>query len=262
MNNIPTSVIYLVGFFSTACAAIAGLYFSSNKILGIWSLFGFLAFGLLAGFLYWHNEIWQEQQTAAIAEKHILPSIEVKRQDGITISATSPSKITSQTIGGRVEHIIDVQNSTDYKFERIGFTIQYPEFIEHPPVVTGPPGFNYKLSAENMDWNVAVSGGGSVSMPKVTKYGSFTLEGTSLLRGQKISLILRSTPDPHHNLRETGKIYFYITGEVFIANGTLEKTQAFTMPFFYDSPNRKISAGKVHLTDHDSDNYVELIRSY
>lgn len=46
---------------STICLLFCGIYFSSNKSLGIWSLFGFLVFGLLTGFLYWQNDIWQTQ---------------------------------------------------------------------------------------------------------------------------------------------------------------------------------------------------------
>ncbi|MGO8753677.1 MAG: hypothetical protein ACLQHK_00400 [Gallionellaceae bacterium] len=61
MSNIPSFVIYLAGVISTAFAIFCGIYFSSNKTLGIWCFFGFLVFGLLAVFLIWQNEIWQAQ---------------------------------------------------------------------------------------------------------------------------------------------------------------------------------------------------------
>ena len=61
MRHIPDAVIYLTGLTSTVFFVFCGIYFSSNKTIGIWSLYGGLIFGLLTGFLYWQNDLWKTQ---------------------------------------------------------------------------------------------------------------------------------------------------------------------------------------------------------
>jgi hypothetical protein len=83
LRYIPASIIYLTGFVSTICILFCGIYFSSNKTIGIWTLFGSIVFGLLTGFLYWQNDIWKTQ--ASIAEnikKQASPTKETNRQNG------------------------------------------------------------------------------------------------------------------------------------------------------------------------------------
>jgi hypothetical protein len=62
VRHIPDVIIYLTGFISTIFFVLGGIYFSSNKTLGIWSLFGGIVCGLLTGFLIWQNDIWKIQE--------------------------------------------------------------------------------------------------------------------------------------------------------------------------------------------------------
>lgn len=65
MRHIPEVITWGTGFVA---AFWVSLYFSSNKTLGIWSLFGAVIFGALTCFLLWQNEIWKTQQTAKTPE--------------------------------------------------------------------------------------------------------------------------------------------------------------------------------------------------
>lgn len=161
-----------------------------------------------------------------------------------------------------MEHTITVKNSSDYEVRRIGFTVQYPEFIEHPPRVSGPPGFDYQLHCENMEWEASVTGGGRVETPKVTHYGSFTLEGTSLLQGQSVSILIRSVPDPISHPNTTDTCLYWVCGELGINLGSILEKQTFTTPLIYDEESRGIQCGFVHTSDPESDKYTTLYRGY
>ena len=65
MRHIPEVITWGTGFVA---AFWVSLYFSSNKTLGIWSLFGAVVFGALTCFLLWQNEIWKTQQETKIQE--------------------------------------------------------------------------------------------------------------------------------------------------------------------------------------------------
>ncbi len=69
MKPISDFVIYLSGFVSTVFLVICGIYFSSNRTLGIWTLFGGIVFGLLTGFLYWQNDISKTQASKALTKE-------------------------------------------------------------------------------------------------------------------------------------------------------------------------------------------------
>lgn len=58
MRHIPEAIIWISGFVA---AFWVSLYFSPNKTIGIWSLFGAIVFAVLTGFLYWQNDIWKSQ---------------------------------------------------------------------------------------------------------------------------------------------------------------------------------------------------------
>lgn len=209
---------------------------------------------------------WKQKHEAQIIGqadgKWLLPEISIKKGIGVTISATERSVVTEKTIGNVVEHTITIRNSSDYEVRRIGFTIQYPEFIEHPPKIAGPPGFDFQLHCENMEWEASVTGSGKVETPKVTHYGSFTLEGTSLIQGQSISILIRSIPDPIPQQQKTDKSIFWVCGELGVNTGSMLEKQTFVTPLIYDSDNRDISCGFVHTSDPNSDEYVNLYRAY
>src|SRR5208283_398193 len=61
MRHLPDFIIYLSGLVSTIFFVFCGIFFTSNKTVGIWTLYGGLIFGLLTGFLYWQNDIWKAQ---------------------------------------------------------------------------------------------------------------------------------------------------------------------------------------------------------
>lgn len=61
MKPIPDFIIYLTGFVSGVFFLFCSLYFTNNKTVFIWTLFFGLVFGLLTGFLYWQNDIANEQ---------------------------------------------------------------------------------------------------------------------------------------------------------------------------------------------------------
>lgn len=65
MKPVPDFAIYLSGLVSTVFFVICGIYFASNRTLGIWTLFGGIVFGLLTGFLYWQNDISKTQASKA-----------------------------------------------------------------------------------------------------------------------------------------------------------------------------------------------------
>ena len=209
---------------------------------------------------------WKERHESQVRGqadgKWLLPKIELKKGIGITLSGEEKSVITEETINNRIEHTVTVTNTSDFEIRRIGFSIQYPEFIEHPPHISGPPGFSHHLKCENMEWEASVKGGGKVETPKVTHYGSFTLEGSSLLQGQAISIRIRSIPDPHPRLLENDKSLFWICGELGVSIGTMLEKQSFVAPFVYDTETRTITSGYVHTVNMESDKYVTLRRGY
>ncbi len=209
---------------------------------------------------------WKQRHESQIRgqadDKWLLPEISIKKGIGVTFSATERFTVTEKTIGDVVEHTITVKNSSDYEMRRIGFTIQYPEFIEHPPQVSGPPGFSYQLYCENMEWEASVTGGGKVETPKITHYGSFTLEGTSLLQDQSISILIRSIPDPIPQKHKTNQSIFWVCGELGVTMGSILEKQKFVTPLIHDDENRHTSCGFVHAFDPDSDEYLNLYRTY
>lgn len=211
---------------------------------------------------------WKKKHEAQIKDTAsgvlLLPKVEVRRSIGITVSGLSPTLVTEERIGNRVEHTIFVINNSDFEYRSIGFTIQYPEYIEHPPFIKSPPGCDIQLECENMEWEVFTSGGGSVQTPKITHYGSMTIKTGSLAQGENIEVRLRSVPDPHGKFRDglhEGMIYYYICGEVRVKRKTMLEKQGFTAPLLYDFENRSISAGDCHDSALHQEKYVQLIRA-
>ena len=193
----------------------------------------------------------------------VFPSISISRRMGITVSGTNPSTISEKIIANRVEHEITLSNDTEFEYRSLGFAIQYPEYVEHPPRIKSPPGCDINLEGENMEWEVVAKGSGSVQTPQVTHYGSFVIEAGRLMQGENIVMLLRSVPDPNfsarNSIRET--IYYWVCGEVRIKKGNSLIKQGFTFPLFYDGENRNISAGQVHDSALHQDKYTVLRRS-
>lgn len=211
---------------------------------------------------------WKERHESQIRGqadgKWLLPDIGIKKGIGLTCSAEENVIVTEHTIGNRVEHTITITNTSDFEIRRIGFSIQYPEFVEHPPRVAGPPGFNHQIQGENMEWETSVQGSGRVEAPKVTHYGSFTLEGAGLLQGESVSLLIRSIPDPHPHLHEIegDKSLFWVCGELAVNVGTLLEKQTFVSPLLYNNETREIISGYVHTPNIEADEYITLSRAY
>jgi len=61
MSHIPDAIIYFTILLMTLAFLFCGIYFSSNKTLGIWSLFAGIVLGLLTVFLYWQNDVWKSR---------------------------------------------------------------------------------------------------------------------------------------------------------------------------------------------------------
>ena len=55
------ATIYSVGFITGIFLTLFALFWSSNKILAIWLLFGCIIGGALTAFMYWHNDIYQHE---------------------------------------------------------------------------------------------------------------------------------------------------------------------------------------------------------
>ena len=119
MTHIDNSIIYLTGFFSTVLFVLCGICYQSNKTLFVWTLFGGIVLGLLAGFLIFQNEIWKSQANLVEAKNQddIIPNISCtmeypiksegdkvfrnKHNHELVISNNGPVKALS--VSGRVE---------------------------------------------------------------------------------------------------------------------------------------------------------------
>lgn len=111
-----------------------------------------------------------------------------------------------------------------------------------------------------MEWEVQAQGSGSVQIPRIPHYGSFIIEAGTLAQGEKITILLRSVPDPHafHDVMEKDKIFYSICGEVRVKRGNLLEKQGFTVPLFYDIGQRMVRAGQAHDSVLHQDKYVVL----
>lgn len=193
----------------------------------------------------------------------LLPEITIEKNPGISIYADRHQNITEEEIGDKVEHRLTIKNGTDYEFRRIGFSVMYPEFIKEPIKGTFPPGFHNNVQYEQNDWNVSVKGSGHANIPPIKYHGSINFEGTSLLQGQTIEILLTSKPDSiTGSFPFEGKIPFWISGEVSVNIGTILKNHLFTVPLFYDEEKREISIGFIHTTSVENDKYITLTRSF
>lgn len=211
-------------------------------------------------------EQWKERHERQIIGEGngswVFPEFEMVKTSGYTVKADSPKKITGDSIGGLTEHRLVVRNATDFEYRRIGFRVQYPEFIEKEPEVTAPPGYSYTVEGENETFQINTSGSGSVTLPETQRYGSFVFEGTSLIQGQGIELLLRSTPDQLHEKDTENRIHYWICGEVAVNVGTILKTQPFSLPLIYDPDQRRVTCGFPHVSKPQEDPYVMLQRLY
>jgi len=203
----------------------------------------------------------ENQILGEVSGKFVLPEINIKRGIGISVNANSEHTINSKFIGNKVEHNLEIKNSSDFEYKRIGFSIQFPELIEHQPFIDGPPGFQYKLSGENMILEVATNGNGEVKLCKRDCYGSFILEGTGLLQNQSINILIKSIPDPISRFINENQILFWIMGEISINIGSILESNRFTIPLFYDKEQRIVTNGFIHVSNPDNDEYVLLRRS-
>lgn len=202
-----------------------------------------------------------EEQIRGTADGTLLmPEINITKNTGITFSSSEPLNVDSSKIGNRVEHTLEFINASDFEYRSFGFTLTYPEMIEHKPLISAPPDCPSELNGENMDVRVSVSGGGSVTGPKRTHYGLFNFEAGKLIPGAKVEITIRSIPDPNkYHLRNDGKQYFHIGGEVRIMRDILEK-QRFTIPVYYDQQRRKITTGEIHDAKLNRHLYVNIRR--
>lgn len=53
----------------------------------------------------------------------LLPSIQITRRMGLTISGLSPSLVTQNVIANRIEHELSICNETDFEYRSLGFDI-------------------------------------------------------------------------------------------------------------------------------------------
>ncbi|MBJ6799025.1 hypothetical protein [Geomonas propionica] len=95
MRQMPEAIIYSTVFLMTVSFVICGIFFSSNKSLGIWSLFSGIVFGVLTVFLYWQSDIWKIQankeanaqtkpiETKVTVDTHISPRPKKKSKTSI-----------------------------------------------------------------------------------------------------------------------------------------------------------------------------------
>ena len=140
MRHIPDFVIYLSGLGSTISFVFCGIFFPSNKAVGIWALYGGLIFGLLTGFLYWQNDIWKaESQTnkspEAYAKKsekksnkeqrslHEASSQKTKNENNKMKDEPKPTIITPNSVisidqkGGITAHTVNINKFPEPKFD-------------------------------------------------------------------------------------------------------------------------------------------------
>lgn len=204
----------------------------------------------------------EEQVSNEVNMTSFLPMLELKKNLGLSYSAEMSHHVTSQTTRDRIEHSLIFTNNSDFEYRMIGFTLQFPELMEHEPIIKGPPGFQYQLDGENMEMQISTSGGGSVTADKRTHYGSFTLQGTGLLQGQSLEILIKSNKDIITRPDENDKIYFWISGETKINIGSVLRSERFSAPLSYEEENRLIRIGKPHSANPDTDPYVSIIRGY
>lgn len=204
-----------------------------------------------------------EEQVVNEANKtSFLPLLEIKKNLGLSYSAEQNHHVTTKSTRDRVEHSLRFTNNSDFEYRMIGFTLQFPELMEHQPVVKGPPGFQYNLDGENMEMQIFTSGSGSVTSGKRTYYGSFTIQGTELLQEQSIEIIIKSNKDIVTRTDEVDRILFWISGETKINIGSVLRSERFSAPLFYEVKNRLIRVGKAHSANPEVDLYVSIRRGY
>jgi hypothetical protein len=100
VRYIPDAIIYLTGFLSTLFFVFCGIYFSSNKTLGIWLLFGGIVCSLLTCFLYWQNDIWKIQENKKSPIKQTNQKNNQDSHETLTIINAPKGVVSSNQQGG------------------------------------------------------------------------------------------------------------------------------------------------------------------
>jgi hypothetical protein len=59
MKLIPNSILYFVGFCSSASLALCWVFYNSNKPMFCWTIYIGILLGVIVGILKWQNEIWK-----------------------------------------------------------------------------------------------------------------------------------------------------------------------------------------------------------
>lgn len=205
----------------------------------------------------------EEQILGESSGKWLLPQIEVNKNLGTIVRANKHQVIKGDN-NDEIEHTITLTNISDFKYERIGFSVTFPEFIKDPIDEENPPGFNSNIFYSLKDLEVSTSGGGQATICEINYHDWIGFEGTSLFPKQSIKVRIKTKKDPYYASREntTEKICFHISGSLSINLGGIYKEEFYTIPLFYEIENREVKSGIVHKTDKDSDIYTTLTRAY
>ena len=119
----------------------------------------------------------EKQIAGEVDHSFALPTVRVRRLNGITFDGALPRAISQKEVDRLVEHEITVRNDSDYEYRRIGFKIQYPELLARSLILQGPAGFDGQVMFEQDKIQVSVTGGGHVKIPGSDFLGSVIVEG-------------------------------------------------------------------------------------
>lgn len=214
------------------------------------------------GTLQLYKQKHEEQILGESSGNWLFPEIEVNKNIGTLVRADKNQVITGDN-NDEIEHTISITNISDFKYERIGFSITFPEFIKDPIYEELPPGYSSNINYSLKDWEVATSGTAQANIGKIEFHDWIGFEGTALFPKQTIKLRIKTKQDPLVEKRPvTDKILFNISGSLTVNIGGIYKEEFFTIPLFYDIETRVTKKGIIHKTDKNSDIYSMLTRAY
>ncbi len=151
MRHVPDFIIYLSGLVSTIFFVFCGIFFTSNKTVGIWTLYGGLIFGLLTGFLYWQNDIWKAQTQTNKSPEAQTEKAETKPNEKQRVPhATHPQKAKKENkeMKEEAKPTIIAPNSVISVNQQGGITAHTVNINEFPE-----PKFDMKLISANVPQN-------------------------------------------------------------------------------------------------------------
>jgi len=128
-----------------------------------------------------------------------LPTISINTTEGLTITTTSPIKITGDDISKFREHIITIENPNKREFTYFHSRIQFPEFIVRTEILNSPIGTVINCVPDRPNLVVNASGSGSVEIQggeRPTMDYLLEIDKLPALKIFRIQIITKAHPEP------------------------------------------------------------------